>query len=473
MGGRASAAIGRKLLAAALIVAGSTCSRPTLDSRMIVPVAIVTIAPTSVSLAVDQTLRLTATLGDAAGNMLPGRVAAPTLVQGPTQELANVIGDAEGRTGRIVTWRSSEPSRVRVNERGLVTGLAAGVVTITATSEGRHGTSTVIVTDPLNAPVSVTPVRATLSAGESLQLTATTPKQDAGELQAPMTWSSDHPSRATVTATGLVTAIAPGTTTITATTAGKRASAALTITPVKTIYGLDFPGNAGVNTTMRFEFVPPLPAFPATYIWRVYPRQQQSYYTAFFWGNNGAFFGSHTYYGFHPYPDFDTQRQHFWEIAAPPGGDFVSSSHVAYDQWYIQVAICDESGSATLHEFYWDWPDPTRVLQHTATKYSDPPTPGLVVGDAPWNQGHEVWDGILRGFQFYDVALTQSEIAQEIASPGSVRTPWYLNLDPTPTDVSDKSGTGHHPTWVGTERPSRWMGKVGNGGVIRTTVPPR
>ncbi len=30
----------------------------------------------------------------------------------------------------------------------------------------------------------------------------------------------------------------------------------------------------------------------------------------------------------------------------------------------------------------------------------------------------------------------------------------YLNVNPTPTDISDKSGRGHHPSWVGSERPA-------------------
>jgi hypothetical protein len=261
--------------------------------------------------------------------------------------------------------------------------------------------------------------------------------------------------------------------TITAQRGRQSGQTILKITPAKTISGLDFPGNAGVNKTMRFEFTAPLAAFPATYIWRVYPRQQQSYYTAFFWGNNGSFYSSNTYYGFHPYPDWDSERQHFWEIAAPPGGDFVSDTHVVYDRWYVQVAICKQSGEKTVKEFYWDWPDTTKVVRHMGEQYEDPPVPGLVVGDAPWNPGHEVWDGILRGFQFYDSDMSPDEIAKEIASPGTVRNAWYLNLDPTPEDISDKSGNGHHPTWVGNERPALWTGKLIGDAIIRTTVPPR
>jgi hypothetical protein len=35
---------------------------------------------------------------------------------------------------------------------------------------------------------------------------------------------------------------------------------------------------------------------------------------------------------------------------------------------------------------------------------------------------------------------------------------WYLNLNPRPDDISDKSGRGHHPAWVGNERPRLWTG---------------
>ncbi len=457
-----------------LIAVGSACGQPTLDSETRVRVSTVTVAPASVSLAVGQTQQLSATLGDAAGNMLSRRPTLPTLVKGgPTQRFSAVIGDAKGRTGRIVTWSSSQPSRVTVDGGGMVRALAVGSARVTATSGGKGGVVKVIVREPSVAPVTVIPISASLSVGETLQLTAAL--QDSGRnLQMEsINWKSSQPTRATVDGSGVVTAIAAGTATITATSRGEIGTAALTITPATKIYGLDFPGNAGANTTIRFEFRSALPAYPATYIWRAYPRQQESYYTAFFWGNNGAFYGTNTYYGFHPYPDWNTDYQHFWEIAAPPGRDFVSSTHVVYDHWYTQVAVCDKSGSTTVHEFYWDWPDTTKVVRHTGAEYSDPPRPGLVVGDAPWNQGHEVWDGILRGFQFYDAALTRTEIAREVVSPGSARTPWYLSVNPTPSDILDKSGNEHHPVWVGDERPSLWTGRVDRCGIIRTTVPPR
>ena len=94
------------------------------------PVATVGVTPTPSSLTVGQTVQLTATPRDAGGNAL---------------------------TGRVVTWGSSSTNVATVNGNGLVTGVAAGSVTITATSEGRSGTAAVSVTPTPVASVSREP----------------------------------------------------------------------------------------------------------------------------------------------------------------------------------------------------------------------------------------------------------------------------------------------------------------------------
>ena len=238
--------------------------------------------------------------------------------------------------------------------------------------------------------------------------------------------------------------------------------------------GLDFPGSAAVSTTMRFKFDNPqndgLPIYGpggtgVTYIWRAYPRQQAGYYTTFFWGNDGAFWwdsGSpNTYYGAHPYPQPPPSGiTHRWEVATD-GGDFLSAENVVYDRWYTQalVAWSDGSGKHTL--FYWDLPDQTRVISvDSSTSYGNtlPPNPALTWGDAPWAPGNEVWNGILRGIQIYSTKLSladiQSEVTSPLSTPAGANNIWYLNLNPTPSDISDKSGNGHHPSWVGNERPA-------------------
>ena len=101
---------------------------------------------------------LLALLGGACGGgsniTAPTQVASVTvspataqLQIGSTVQLSAVLTDAAGATltGRTVSWSSSTPAVASVSAAGLVTGLAAGQVTITATSEGKSGTATVTV----------------------------------------------------------------------------------------------------------------------------------------------------------------------------------------------------------------------------------------------------------------------------------------------------------------------------------------
>lgn len=458
--------------AAALVLIGMlpACNpdgEVTRPGRPPVPVASVSVDPASFQIPIGHSLRLSVRLGDAAGNVLPDRAARPSMLTPSSDgQPVAVVGDAKGRTGRVVTWHSERPAVASVDGNGVVAALRVGETTIAAASEGRTGTAHVVVTGSPAVPLMLVPARASLSAGESLLLEAVIGDPEAYEAEPALTWSAAPASRARVSAAGRVTALAAGPVTVTASDGRHSASAELAIRPAGVVHGLDFPGNGGVETTLRFEFTSPPAAYPATYIWRAYPRQQQSYYTTFFWGNNGPFYAGNTYYGFHPYPDWDTDYQHFWEIATPPGSDVVSATHVVYDRWYTQAAVCRTEGEETVLEFYWDWPDMTKVIRHRGPKVPDPPEPGLIVGDAPWNAASEVWDGILRGFQFYDVALTPEQIARELDAPGSVTTPWYLKLDPTPDDIADDSGNGNDPAWVGSERPGLWTARMTEDGII-------
>jgi chitodextrinase len=259
-------------------------------------------------------------------------------------------------------------------------------------------------------------------------------------------------------------------------------------TSTEPITGLDFPGNSpDASKAIRFQFADPhlrgLPIYGpggngVTYIWRVYPREQitnlDTYYTTFFWGNDGTFTwnGGHadTYYGAHPYPrqpNPNPGNVHDWEIAVEEM-DIVQQHPlgvVDWDRWYTQafVAWVDHATGRKMHRFYWDLdtPDANHTVDHATQSSSgnvNPPKPTLAWGDAPWSPGREMMDGVLRGIQIYNSRLSLAEIQTEVANPlsttagsGSI---WYLNLNPTPTDISDKSGRGNHPAWVGTQRPA-------------------
>ena len=183
----------------------TVCNFAITGSQPPAPVATVTLTPASATVNEGQTLQLTATLKDANGNVL---------------------------IGRSITWSSSTSSAATVNGTGLVTGVAAGSTTITATSEGQSGTSAITVVHLPVASVTVTPASGTVSAGSSLQLTAT-PKDANGNplVGRTVTWQSSNTAAATVNGSGLVSGVAAGSATITATSEGQSGTSAITVTP--------------------------------------------------------------------------------------------------------------------------------------------------------------------------------------------------------------------------------------------------
>jgi len=309
-----------------------------------------------------------------------------------------------------------------------------------------------------------------------------------------LTWSSTNTSSCTasgawsgVTATsgtqstGVLTSSI--TFSLTCTGAGGSTSQSVTVTvtppppPTATNFGLEFPGDGAVRRMLFWH--DPFPIYDATYIFKVYPRKKvvpskspTGYYTTFFWGNDGTFMwdggNPNTYYGAHPYPMPAPNGPGQWEISVD-SRDFVAGTEVVWDRWYTQAfRAWRESPSVTHHEFYWDLPDTSKVIEQTiidpAWAATNPPTPAIVIGQAPnWDgvswggyPGWEEFNGIIRGIQIYSGLLSVPDIQGEIASPMSTTAGqnfiWYLNLNPRPSDVTDKKGLGapNNPSWDGT-----------------------
>ena len=154
---------------------------------------------------------------------------------GQTQALAATAQDASGAplTGRPVTWTTSSASVVTVSTAGVATAIAVGTATITATVEGKTATAVLTVSVVPVATVSVSPSSASLVIGQTQALAATA--QDAsgnGLTGRTVSWSTNATGVATVSASGVVTAIAVGSAIITATVEGKTASATVAVSPV-------------------------------------------------------------------------------------------------------------------------------------------------------------------------------------------------------------------------------------------------
>jgi hypothetical protein len=157
-----------------------------------VPVARVSVTPAADTVNIGLTVQLSAALLDAGGNAL---------------------------TGRTIAWTSSDAAKATVSPVGLVTALAAGVVSITATCEGISAPAVITVPEFVVgvSQIDVSPPVGSLLLGQTLQLDAILTDTAGNTVPGrAVTWSSSAPGVATVSATGLVRGTGSGTATITA-----------------------------------------------------------------------------------------------------------------------------------------------------------------------------------------------------------------------------------------------------------------
>ena len=255
------------------------------------PVASVSVSPASRTLFTGATVQLTATTSDAGGAALPGRAvawsssnaavatvsarglvtartpgvatitatsegkvatasitaqlapvssvtispAAVSLTIGQTSALSVMLRDASGTalTGRALVFTPRNTAIATVSASGVVTGVAAGTTRVVATSEGVSDSVTTTVTAPAPVPVAtvtVSPPSSTVTIGQTTTLTAVTKDAGGGILGGrAVTWASATPGVATVSPSGVVTAVATGAATITASSEGKSGTATITV----------------------------------------------------------------------------------------------------------------------------------------------------------------------------------------------------------------------------------------------------
>lgn len=152
-------------------------------------------------------------------------VTAPAeeMTEGETMQLTAVVAP-ENTTDKTLVWTSSDEEVATVDENGLVTAVAPGTVEITAACGEVTGSVTITVNMLVIEVESVTLDKEEIFAtpGDQVQLTATVNPENATDKT--VTWSSDNEAVATVDENGLVTAVADGEATITATCGEKTAT---------------------------------------------------------------------------------------------------------------------------------------------------------------------------------------------------------------------------------------------------------
>ncbi len=160
---------------------------------------------------------------------------ADTVPVGLNTPLSATPKDSVGNPVAVaVTWSSSDTALATVDGTGLVTGVAAGLATITASAGGQSATSVITVVSNPVVSVSVSPASANLSPGQTAQLTASPQDANGYTLSGRLvTWTSSNQSAATVnSSSGLVTGVTAGTATITATSENVQGTSAITVTIV-------------------------------------------------------------------------------------------------------------------------------------------------------------------------------------------------------------------------------------------------
>jgi uncharacterized protein YjdB len=180
--------------------------------------------------------------GQVTVTVTPRAVARVLVAPGDTTIMVNATAqlrvrlesqDGTDLTGRPLAFTSSNTAIAQVSATGLVRGIAQGSAVVTASAEGRSGTSNItVVTQPV-ANVETRPDTATLFVGDTLRMTVSITASDGTPLTGRATfWSSLEPAVATVGGTsGLVNAVSPGIARIVAIVEGVQDTARITVLP--------------------------------------------------------------------------------------------------------------------------------------------------------------------------------------------------------------------------------------------------
>ena len=195
-----------------------------------------------VTAAGNGTATITASAGSASGSAVVTVMQSAASVEvspsvyeltalGQTVQLTAEAFDENGHAvaGAEFSWESSDAAVATVDAGGLVTGVAEGVATITASAGEASGSAVVPVMQPV-ASVQVSPSAETIGLGSTLQLTAEAFDEN-GEAVAGVefSWESSDAAVATVDAGGLVTGVAVGVATITASAGSAEGAAEVTV----------------------------------------------------------------------------------------------------------------------------------------------------------------------------------------------------------------------------------------------------
>ena len=236
------------LIRSSIVIDGTSKTSTTIDSSFNSASTYLTAFSASYISAVSKTL-----------SSIAVTPAAPSISAGATQQFTATGTYSDNSTANItssVTWTSGTPGTATISTAGLATAVAAGTSTITATLSGKSGIAALTVTAVTKtlSSIAVTPAAPVITAGQTQQFAATGTYSDnsTANITSSVTWLSGSTGVATITAAGLATGVAAGTSTVTASLSGKSGTAQLA---VKTLSSIAVsPSNPSVGTAQTVQF---------------------------------------------------------------------------------------------------------------------------------------------------------------------------------------------------------------------------
>ncbi|MDE7334997.1 MAG: Ig-like domain-containing protein, partial [Muribaculaceae bacterium] len=153
-----------------------------------------------------------------------------TLTIGKTAKLvAKVL--PENTTHPEVEWSSSDPEIATITSDGILTAVSLGTAVIRAKCGVVVATCLATVIPVPSEGIIISPNSVAMLLGDTTTLTATVYPENATDKT--IKWTSDDPSVASVSATGVVTALKIGSTTITASNGSAKATCSIKVNPIE------------------------------------------------------------------------------------------------------------------------------------------------------------------------------------------------------------------------------------------------
>ncbi len=177
-----------------------------------------------------------------------------TMQKGETKQISAEVTPSSAKNKNLI-WTSLNQSVIKVDSSGNITAVGVGTAIVRVQTSDKRKTAecTVTVVDADAESVSLNTESVTLVRGSTNQLTATVLPVDASDKS--VTWSSASNGVATVSSTGLVTAVGIGVTTITVETVnGKTATVEVTVVaPTPDTITISGPNTVDIGSTTQLS----------------------------------------------------------------------------------------------------------------------------------------------------------------------------------------------------------------------------